>query len=172
MLEHLTDALTKAALFAAPEAWWVGAIALILLSAAAAIDARSGRIPDILVLPGVAIVTFGRGIYNGMPEADDRLLQGFIAAALVWVINQIWRRLTGNHALGMGDGKWSWLAVTTFGPLSVAVAWGIGACLASMRIIVGHIRGEPTVYVHFAPYLMIGLALALTMRLNNPLMPF
>lgn len=140
-----------------PEAWWVGGLLLLLLGAAAAIDMVTGIVPDPLILLGIAGIVAAEGAFVSWPFGAHQLTWGLVALAIIWGINEIWFRAFKHDALGMGDGKWSMLAVTGFGGLPVLCAWGVGAVLGSAWILAQLIARRKNPYVHFAPFLFVGL---------------
>jgi prepilin signal peptidase PulO-like enzyme (type II secretory pathway) len=140
-----------------PETWWVAVIALLILGTGAVVDLFKGIIPDPLIFFGMIGIVAAKGIYVAWPFAAHQMTWGLVAAAIIWAINEGWHRLFKHDALGMGDAKWSMLAVTCFGAMPVIIAWGIGALLGSVWIILQKIARRGTVYVHFAPFLFIGL---------------
>lgn len=146
--------------------WWFGAIALLLLGAAAVVDAFTSRVPDFLILPGYLLLLIGFGELVDWPFAAERLAYGFAAALVLVAINQFWYGLFKNDALGMGDAKWSALAVTAFSFKPVVIAWIVGAWLGVLWLfgawVVSRVRNSKTpVRVHFAPFLFIGLLIGL-----------
>ena len=151
-----------------PEAWWVGAIILAVLGISAAIDLFKGIVPDPMIFFGMIGIVAAKGIYVGWPFSAHQMTWGLVAAAIIWGINELWFRVFKHDALGLGDAKWSMLAVTTFGYLPVLFAWGIGAVLGSFWIAAQKIARRKTIYVHFAPFLFIGLVVGIwAVRLNG-----
>lgn len=138
-------------------AWLLAPVILLLLAAAAAVDALTGRVPDPLIFAGLLLTTAVRGFLADWQPAANYLMMALAAGFLVWGLNQIWYRFTKRDALGMGDGKWTMLAVAAFGPLPAAIAWGSGACLALAWLGALRLIKRKTARVHFAPFLMLGL---------------
>jgi leader peptidase (prepilin peptidase)/N-methyltransferase len=163
-----------------PETWWVAALVLLVLGISAAIDAFTATVPDPLIFFGTVGIVGAEGMYVTWPFAAHQLTFGLIAAAIVWGVNEIWYRIFKHDALGLGDAKWSMLAVTCFGWLPVLLAWGAGAIFGAIWFVaVRLIRRAPmTTHVHFAPFLFVGLiagiwaakmdGLALLLALNAP----
>lgn len=151
-----------------PETWWVGAIVLIVLGASAAVDMFKGIVPDPMIFFGMIGIVGAKGIFVDWPHASHQMIWGLIAMAIIWGINEIWFRIFKQDALGMGDAKWTMLAVTSFGALPVLFAWGVGAILGSIWIGVQKITKRPKIYVHFAPFLFAGLMVGIWfVRLNG-----
>lgn len=144
-----------------PEAWWVAALALLVLGAGAAIDFIKGIIPDPLIFFGMIGIVAAKGMYVSWPDAAHQMTWGLLAAAIVWGVNELWFRAFHHDALGMGDAKWSMLAVTCFGGMPVLIAWGIGAILGSIWIGVQKVIRLPNLYLHFAPFLFAGLLIGI-----------
>ncbi len=144
-----------------PEAWWVGLLVLLVLGAAAIVDLFKGIVPDVLIFIGMVGLIAAQGMYVEWPFAAHQLAWGMLAAAIIWSINEGWYRLFKHDALGLGDAKWSMLAVSCFGGLPVVYAWGVGAVLGSVWMIVLKIVRKPSAHVHFAPFLFIGLMFGL-----------
>ena len=140
-----------------PHAWWLMALTLIVLGLAAAIDAVMGIVPDALVALGLTGLLAGFGLTLSWPVAAHHLLWGLGAALLLWAVNEIWYRRFKHDAFGMGDTKWSVLAVTGLGPLPVLMGWGGGACLAVLWLTGLRLAKQPVRQVHFAPFLFLGL---------------
>jgi len=153
-----------------PAAWWLAALAILTLAAAALADAFSGRVPDPLVLLGLVAVTAARGYYSGWPLAAQYLLSGFVAAFAVWMANHLYYKVFTQDAIGMGDAKWTALAVSAFGVKPALWAWVMGAWLGISWLA---LRGlfslalsifnrsaklrDQYEYIHFAPFLFMGL---------------
>lgn len=144
-------------------AGWLPLVVLVVLYVTAMIDAQTGRIPDPPIFLGLLLSVAVVGIMGDWPEASHRLLLGLLAAIALWGVNQAYYRLSGHDALGMGDAKWTALAVTVFGLKPVAMAWAAGAWLALLwigaRWLVFRVRrqGKNKGYVHFSPFLFVGL---------------
>lgn len=143
------------------DSWWVAAVILVVLGAAAAIDMVKGIVPDPLIFFGVVGVVAAKGLFVAWPFAAHQLTWGILTAAIIWGINELWFRVFKHDALGLGDAKWSMLAVTTFGAMPVVFAWGIGASLGSIWILAQKIGRRPQIYVHFAPFLFVGLLMGI-----------
>lgn len=147
----------KATMDLPPEAWWVPALVLFILAAAAAVDAIRATIPDPLIFLGLVAITGLQGLYVSWPFAAQHLQLALIAGIGLWAINQLWYLTFKRDALGMGDAKWTMLAVACFGFMPVVFAWGFGACLAVLWMGFMRISGYRITRVYFAPFLFIGL---------------
>lgn len=157
MVEALQYFFAHSMLDMPPEAWWVAVIALLVLGASAGVDLVKGIVPDPMIFFGMIGIVAAKGIYVNWPFSAHQMTWGLIAAAIIWGVNELWFRIFKHDALGLGDAKWSMLAVTCFGPFAVLFAWGIGALLGSFWIGVQKLARRPKVYVHFAPFLFVGL---------------
>lgn len=135
-----------------------------VLALAALVDAFSGRVPDSLMIVGGALAIFLPAYYAGWGPALLRLLMAAIAFVLLQVVNQTYINLCRREAFGMGDVKWTAVAAATFGLIPVFWAWVLGAWLGilwlGLRKLVGLLfpAAKPEGYVHFAPFLLAGLA--------------
>jgi len=140
-----------------PEAWWVAAAILLILGAGAVVDSFKAIVPDTLMFFGMIAIVGLQGVYVAWPFAAHQMTWGLVAAAIIWAVNEIWYQLFKQDALGLGDAKWSMLAVTCFGGWPVLFAWGVGAVFGSIWIGALKLIGKPTAHVHFAPFLFVGL---------------
>lgn len=130
---------------------------LLALGGTAAWDARTGRIPDIpLALAAVPAVAWRVWLGDWRTVA----LAAGIGFAL-WAINEVWYRLSGRDAFGMGDAKWTALAALGFGAVAALAAWLVGAWLGLLWMGSARLLGRRLGHVHFAPFLFLGLLLAL-----------
>lgn len=136
---------------------WLAPITLLVLALAAVIDARTSRVPDPLVLGGIFFTTAAEGFSVEWPYAGQLLAMGFAAGFLLYLINEFYYRVMKRDAFGMGDAKWTVLAVSCFGPLPALIAWVLGAWLALGWMGALRLAKRPIGRVHFAPFLFIGL---------------
>ncbi len=148
-------------------AWWVSLATLLILGASALVDAKSGRVPDVYTLTGILLVTAVHGIYMGWEEASNQLLIAISLVLALWLLNEGFYKLFKRDSLGMGDAKWSALAAVTFGVKAVFFAWIIAAWFALLWLMGRKIAAAVSKnkikkdYVHFAPFLFLGLISAL-----------
>jgi prepilin signal peptidase PulO-like enzyme (type II secretory pathway) len=159
--ETIFDTLRHGLMYAASglpqEAWWLPVLVLLILGAAALVDAVTSTIPDPLVFLGLIVVTATQGLYVSWPFAAQHLMWGLVAAMGLWAVNQCWYTLFKRDALGMGDGKWTMLVVACFGVMPAVFAWGLGACLAILWMGLSWAARVKITRVYFAPFLFIGL---------------
>ncbi|MFY9289065.1 MAG: hypothetical protein WAO98_11260 [Alphaproteobacteria bacterium] len=153
----IKDGLMQATTGLPPEAWWLPAVVLLILGAAALIDSFTSNVPDPLIFLGLLAVTAMQGLYVSWPFAAQHLMLALAAAITIWAINQAWYYGFRHDALGMGDAKWTMLAVSCFDIKPVLVAWGLGAILALVWMGVMKIARCEITRVYFAPFLFIGL---------------
>lgn len=156
-LAIVTSAVAHAAVELPPEAQWLPYLVLVILGAAAAIDSFTSKVPDPLIFFGLLIAVGAEGFYVSWPFAAQHLGYALAAGIAVWVINQIWYRIFKRDAIGMGDAKWTMLAMTCFKVLPVLFAWGFGACLAVVWIGGAWLCKKRLSHVYFAPFLWAGL---------------
>jgi prepilin signal peptidase PulO-like enzyme (type II secretory pathway) len=140
-----------------PEAWWLPLLVLVVLGAAALIDTFTSTIPDPLIFFGLLAVTATQGLYVSWPFAAEHLAVALATVLAIWAINQLWFRVLKADAIGMGDAKWTMLAVACFDVLPAVFAWGMGACLAVLWLGATRIARKATSRVYFAPFLFVGL---------------
>jgi len=144
-----------------PDYWWVTGGVLAILALAATIDAFTEIVPEKLIFLGLLAVTGTQGLFASWGVAGLHLRQAVEAGLLIWGINFTWYCKFRHDALGMGDAKWTMLAVACFGVMPAVYAWGLGAILATLFISVAHFVRYKIAQVTFAPFLFVGLALGL-----------
>lgn len=154
-------------LAADPAGFWLGLPVWIILGWTAIIDARTGRVPDLLLLPGAVIALAGLivGTLHSIPDNTtaailfilQRLFASLAFGSVVWALNELWYRWRGHDALGMGDAKWSMLAILAFGLIPVLWAWPLAAGLGLLWLALRRWQNRPTQRLFFAPFLCIGL---------------
>lgn len=136
------------------------AVYLVLLTTAVW-DAWRGIVPNIpLALAALAILT-GRFLVLSWEDALTHLALGGAAWLFLWVFNEVWFQIFKKDAIGMGDAKWTALAVGTFGIVPALFAWFAGAWVAILWIIGSYLFGRRIRKVFFAPFLLVGLTLGL-----------
>src|SRR5271156_3617780 len=95
--------------------WWLAPVVLFLLGTLSVIDAMTAKVPDPLVLPSLIFITLVQGLFVDWGFAGLQLLYAFGVAFGLYVLNEIWFRATQHDGFGMGDAKWTMLAVACFG---------------------------------------------------------
>ena len=140
-----------------PQCWPLTASVLLILAVAAVIDACMGIVPDILVFLGMFIVIAVEAFFGAWNNAAYHLGAAIVFALLIWVVNHIWYLITHRDALGMGDAKWTMVAVMCFGVVASVCAWGMWAILAVLFMGAMRLTKTRIELVTFAPFLFIGL---------------
>jgi prepilin signal peptidase PulO-like enzyme (type II secretory pathway) len=151
------------------ETWWLLPLGMLfVLGLTAAWDAWKGRVPDVPIILGLLLTVAIQGIYTEWSIAAEHLAFGLGVALVLWGLNQLYYTLMNMDAIGMGDAKWTALAVANFGWKPALFAWVIGAWLGLgwmgskwlwCRVRGLYIEGEENTraYVHFTPFLFVGL---------------
>jgi prepilin signal peptidase PulO-like enzyme (type II secretory pathway) len=172
LLDGIRDAFIDMAPGMPPACWGVTALVLILLATAAIVDIFTALVPDILIIVGLLLVTGMQGFFASWDIAAYHLGQAVAAGFLIWAANAAWYRLFRRDALGMGDAKWTMLAVDCFGVMPALFAWGLGSILATLFIAAAWLARRKTARVTFIPFLFIGLGLGLYWIRFQPMGPF
>ena len=144
-----------------PELWLLSAFVLGLLALTAIIDIFTTTVPDECIWLGLLAVTGLLGVYASWDIAAEHLQIAIAAGIVIWGVNQLWYRLFRHDALGMGDAKWTMLAVICFGVMPALFAWGVGAFLAVIFIGLMRLCRRKIARVTFAPFLFVGLCAGL-----------
>ena len=169
LLDRLKEILIHMAPGMPTGGWVITACILGALGLAALIDIFTGRIPDILIFFALAIVVGTQGMFGTWNLAAFHLAEALIAGFIIWIANEIWYRILRQDALGMGDAKWTILAVACFGLLPALFAWGLGAVLAVIFILAADIAQRKIARVTFAPFLFTGLCVGIyIVRFTQP----
>jgi prepilin signal peptidase PulO-like enzyme (type II secretory pathway) len=161
LLDAAKTVLIHAAPGMPPEYWWMTACILSILALASTIDAFTGIVPDSLIFLGMLAVTGTQGMIASWPVAGTHLRHAVEAGLLVWLTNFLWYAKFHHDALGMGDAKWTMLAVACFGPVPGIFAWGVGSVLAVIFIGASRLVRFQVTQLTFAPFLFIGLTIGL-----------
>jgi prepilin signal peptidase PulO-like enzyme (type II secretory pathway) len=153
-----------------PDAWWLTAFVLCILLLTATVDAFTSVVPDVLIFLGLVTLTATLGLNVSWDNAAQHLRQGLGSCLLIWIINLLWYKKFHHDALGMGDAKWTMLAVACFGFLPALFAWGMGAIIAVCYMLILRIAQYKLTRVTFAPFLFIGLLVGLYWQKFHPLL--
>jgi prepilin signal peptidase PulO-like enzyme (type II secretory pathway) len=129
----------------------------LILVLTAAVDAYTATIPDGMIFAGMLAITGMQGLYASWQSAAENLRTALLAGVLIWCVNQLWYKFFRHDALGMGDAKWTMLAVACFGTMPALGAWGIGSCIAVLWIVTTRLVRYKVTQVTFGPFLLIGL---------------
>lgn len=144
-----------------PEAWWLPALVLLVLGASATVDALTGTVPDWIIALGLAAVLLAQGVIIDWSFAETHLRLAAEAGIGLWALNYLWQQVFKGDAYGMGDAKWTMLAVSCFDFPPLLFAWGCGACLAIIWMCGAFAARKPVDKVYFGPFLFIGLLIGL-----------
>ncbi|MDR3425649.1 MAG: prepilin peptidase [Alphaproteobacteria bacterium] len=144
-----------------PDYWWVTGVVVFILALTATVDAFTATIPELLIFLGLLAVVGTQGRCASWEIAAQHLQQAVIAGLLIWAINFAWYCKFDYDALGMGDAKWTMLAVACFGVTPVLFAWGFGAVLAVIFMEAVRLVGYRISRVTFSPFLFISLGVGL-----------
>jgi prepilin signal peptidase PulO-like enzyme (type II secretory pathway) len=146
-----------------PQVWYVPSILLFILAVTSLVDARTGRVPDLPIIVGVMGGIGCLAWFFGWLPAGERLLYAIAAVLGLKFVNNFYYKLFKQDAFGFGDAKWTGLAVVAFGIVPVLWAWAVGAWLGLMWMAlrwgcrwIARAQGQAG-YVHFAPFLLLGL---------------
>lgn len=143
------------------EAVWLPGVILLILGAAATVDAFTEVIPDSIIFLGLLAVTVSQGLYVSWLFAAQHVGIAFVAGLVVVVLNELGRKISGDHIFYTGDIKWTVLAVSCFDAEPVLLAWGVALCLGIVKVMIHRIFAKPLAYLYLAPYLFPGLLGAL-----------
>ena len=117
-----------------------GCLALLLV-VASAIDLRTRRLPDWLILPLVAI---GPAVTTIFSPADllPNILAALIGFLAFWLIARLYHSLRGYDGLGLGDAKLLAAAGAWLGPLYLAPVVFVSAILAIGAALILRLLGR------------------------------
>ena len=160
-LDQVKSVLVDAAPGMPADIWWVTACVLFILALAALIDAFTETIPDALIFLGLFAIILMQGMFASWEIAAQHLRYAIAAGLFIWAVNFAWEKKFHTDALGMGDAKWTMLAVACFGIESAVWAWGIGSVLATIFIGLFRLFKVQMSKVTFSPFLFIGLGVGL-----------
>lgn len=130
----------------------------------AAVDLRTHRVPNQVVLPALAVLTAVLGLW-ALAVGDAARLLGAVGGGAGVALALLALALATRGGLGLGDvklgalvGVWSgWL--DPLGPAVVlVVAFAVGGAVALGALLAG--RAGPATRVPFGPFLAIGAAAA------------
>ena len=150
-----------------PQIYYVPSLVLLVLAFVSLVDARTGRVPDVPVVAALLGALGSLAWYAGWPVAGERTLYVIAAILILRAGNMLYARLFGHDAIGFGDAKWTGLAVAAFDYEPVFWGWIIAAWLGLIwmggRWLWYKVSNayNPQAYVHFAPFLFIGLIASL-----------
>ncbi len=142
--------------FGATPAALAATACLISLLALAWIDARTGLLPDALTLPLLwagLLVNLG----GGFAPLRDAVLGAAVGYLCLWLLYQVFLRLTGREGMGYGDFKLTaalgaWLGWQALPAVLLAASLG-GLCFALWLRAAG--RAVPGQHLVFGPWLAL-----------------
>ena len=134
---------------------------MVILGLAATVDAFTELVPEPLIFLGLFAVTAAQGMCDSWEVAGHHLRQAVAAGALIWAINFAWFCKFRYDALGMGDAKWTMLAVACFGIDLGLYSWAIGSVLATIYIGSFRLFKVQVTKVTFSPFLFVALSVVL-----------
>ncbi len=157
-----------------PAASWLPLVMLLILGIAAAVDAHSARVPDPIIFFGLLVIVAMRGVYKDWELASRYLMAGIGVSLILYAVNQFYYYAFKRDAYGMGDVKWTLLAITTFSIKPALIAWVLAAWLGLSWLGIKKLalwtrrfyaasnsetlpEEQSKTYVHFAPFLFFGL---------------
>lgn len=159
-------------LFSGPYAPWLPLVVYLVLLGTAAWDARTGIVPNIPLAVAALVFLMGSFIADGWQETAIRGAWGVGAAVAIWAINEIWFRLFGRDAIGMGDAKWTALAIMPFGWFPALAAWFVGSWISVLWIGACYALRIKIRKVYFAPFLFCGLTVGLLIARKIIMLPY
>lgn len=154
--------------------WFVPPLVLLLLGFLSFYDAWTGRIPDLPLVGGLFGVFGSLAWYAGWYEAGERLVIVLVTVFVIKAVNEVYAKFEGHDAIGFGDAKWTGLAVSGFGVGPLVITWFVAAWLGLIWMGIKKIirrysdSYEGHDYVHFAPFLFLGLCVALVKKIYYP----
>lgn len=152
-----------------------GHFQLVLLTLAA-IDVEHMLLPDRVTMPGIAVF-FLLGRLLGDVTLVESLVGMTAGYGVIWLIAELYYRLTGREGLGLGDGKLLALIGVLLGwqalPWSLLTGSVLGSLLAVPWLLVRQRRGATETMRHvaipFGPFLAIGAVVYLLLLFGRSL---
>lgn len=159
-------------LFTGPYAPWLAFGIYLILFATAAWDARTGIVPNAPLFIGAAAWLLALYMTTGWKSVGIAAAWGAGAWFVIWALNELWFRFFGKDAVGMGDAKWTALAIMVFSGFPALAAWFAGAWISIFWIAGSYFLRRPIRKVYFAPFLFCGLTLGLLVMRGVIRLPF
>ena len=156
--------------FSAETPYYARVLVLAVLGWTAWVDAWTGRVARPWIWAGGVLAVFASQQWEGWYIAGVRLTVALAVYVFLRLINEGYYRIFKRDPYGYGDMRWSALAAYAFGVAPVLWAWAIGAWLGLLFMggawIFAFVFGRPRPegYIHFAPFLFLGLLGALYAR--------
>ena len=130
-----------------------GIVLLCALGVLARIDARSGRLPNVITIPLMLA-----GLVWSFDLADDwywHLLGAALGYGVFWAVEVIYRFVRKREGLGRGDAKLLAAGGAWCGAAALPAIVLIGSVAALVRVWPR--RNEPALRIAFGPYLALGI---------------
>lgn len=141
------------------------ALATLLLAAVLAvlaiIDIRTGRLPDALTLPLVALGIGATAVLE-REQLGLHAVAAVLGYASLWLVAMLYRRHRGHDGLGLGDAKLLAAAGAWLGPLALAPLVLVASLSALATMAVLRMAGRPVSLqssLPFGPFLSAGFLL-------------
>lgn len=150
-----------------PSVAFVPPLVLFVLALTAFVDARTGRVPDAPLAVAFVGAFAALAYWNGWLVALDYLWPALAFVLVLYFSNRIFVKLFRHDAFGMGDVKWTGAATIAYGAEAVIGAWVVGAVLGLVWMGARRLwlkvsdSYEGHAYVHFVPFLFLGLLVSL-----------
>jgi leader peptidase (prepilin peptidase) / N-methyltransferase len=116
------------------------------LMAISLVDLETLLVPDVVVLPLVALALVGQATFpeGHLLRNSIAALAGYAVVALLFSVG--WKALTGHEGMGLGDGKILALLGAHLGPFAIPFALVAGAVqgLVYVLVVMVFLRGNPT----------------------------
>jgi prepilin signal peptidase PulO-like enzyme (type II secretory pathway) len=148
----------------ATDSWHTISFFFAIMLLCALYDLRHGRVPDVVVLPGILVVAILKALVHHAPWWQI-LLAPLIGFGVFWAVSCL-----SKGRLGLGDAKLSALMILALGAIrwiaAVALASAAGTLIVLGLILSGRIGRDQA--VPFAPFLAVasGVSVALTPMLE------
>lgn len=130
-------------------------------------DAWTGRVSRPWIIAGFLVAIFASQQAEGWYLAGVRLTVAMAVFVALRLLNEVYFQLLRRDPYGYGDMRWSALAAYAFGVVPTFWAWIFGAWLGVIFLGLSWLisalfdRPRPRGFIHFAPFLLVGLLLAL-----------
>lgn len=132
----------------------------LVLLVSALVDIKSMLVPDVLVLPALALTLVLSPWLPG-PGLLSALVGALFIGGGMWAVAWLFRSLRGVEGLGLGDVKLGALLGAFLGPSGGGLALGLGAASGLLFYLLLYAAGkvEWRTRLPFAPFLSLGGAL-------------
>ncbi|WP_370337727.1 A24 family peptidase [Parvularcula marina] len=167
----LLAGLISALLFASPVMAGAALTFFLLLIAMAAIDARTGYLPDALTLP-LLTLGLGAGAFGVFVTAQDAILGWVIGWGCLAALAALYRLLRGREGLGGGDAKLLGAGAAFTGPYALPIMLALAASSALIgAFFMGKGRIDGATEIRFGPWLAGAIAAVFILQRIWPALP-